>query len=196
MGLRCLYFTHGLPGPQCVYRYQSARACTKSQVIHWECKLSSRCFPIHNPRCLPTLPLYAPFFFLSPVCFTRCFPILSFYLNNWAVAEDGVIMSSLPRTHSGQRNWWRCYLPVARPCPKYHTQCHEIHVRPWKRSPCISVCLLCPLLGTSRWRGPQMASRTASPTPHTKVRLYEIHQGRYDLEVALISITGLATVQF
>lgn len=62
------------------------------------------------------------------------------YLNNWAVVEDGAITSSLPRTHSGQRNWWGCYLPVARPCPKYHTQCHEIHVRPWKPSPCI--CLL------------------------------------------------------
>lgn len=82
--------------------------------------------------------LDTPFFFLSSVNICVVIPFQSLNVNNWAVGEDSVISSKLPRTHSGQRNWWGCSLPVARLCPKYYTQCHELHVRPWKCSPCIS----------------------------------------------------------
>lgn len=72
--------------------------------------------------------------------------------------------------HSGQRNWWGCYLPVARACPKYHIQCHGIHVRPWKCSPCISVSTVSPRWwhhgdGNHRW----WAAQSLQPR-HVKAR--------------------------
>lgn len=137
----------------------------------------------------------------SSACLTWCFPFAHFtsiieqQQLNWCVRWHH--HEQPPENTFRPKKPMRMLFARSSVVPQIsHTQCHEIHVCPWKHSPRVSVCLPCLLLETSQYRGPQMAGRTASPTLPTKVRLYKIHQGRYDLELALISITRLATVQF
>lgn len=129
-GLCCLDFTPALT--------VGARAC-ESSPKRGSFYLSF--FLIHKPLCLP--PTHV-FFFLSTLYSMWWFPFTHY---TWIIEQSCKMPSSRAdsrEAHSGQRNWWGCYLPVARACPKYHTQCHGKHVRPWKCSPCISVSTVSP----------------------------------------------------